>query len=79
MIVTVMKSQYEKQKPKIISYRKYNNFSNDLFRVMVIEKMQGWNMQDITLDILKQIFLDILDKLAPLKQKYINELIKLHL
>ena len=34
--------------------------------------MQGWNMQDITLDILKQIFLDILDKLAPLKHKYIR-------
>ena len=42
MIVTVMKSQYEKLKPKLISYRKYNNFSNDIFRVMVIEKMQGW-------------------------------------
>ena len=57
MILTVMKSQYEKLKPKLISYRKYNNFSNDIFRVMVIEKMQGWNMQDITLDILKQILM----------------------
>ena len=63
MIVSVMKSQYEKIKSKLISYRKCNNFSNDIFRVMVIEKIQEWNMQDITLDILKQIFLDILDKL----------------
>ena len=39
---------------------------------MAIEKMQGWNMQDITLHILKQIFLDILDKLATLKHKYIG-------
>ena len=53
MIVSVMKSQYEKLKPKLISYRKYNNFSNDIYRVMVIKKMQGWIMYDITLDILK--------------------------
>ena len=72
MKVAVIKSQYEKLKPKLISHRKYNNFSNDIFKVMVIEKIQEWNMQDKTLDILKQIFLDIPDKLAPLKHRYIR-------
>ena len=32
MTVTVMKSHYKKQKPKIICYRKYTNCSTDLFR-----------------------------------------------
>ena len=30
--VTVMTYLYKKQKPKIVCYRKYTNFSNDLFR-----------------------------------------------
>ena len=69
-----MKSQYEKLKPKLITYRKYNNLSKDIFRVMVIEKMQEWNMQDITLDILKQIFLDIGNQ-APFMNKTLNKLV----
>ena len=32
MLVTVLKVFYKKQKPKIIQYRKYGNFNNDLFR-----------------------------------------------
>ena len=32
MVVTVMKSSYRKSQPKIIQYRNYKNFSNDIFR-----------------------------------------------
>ena len=32
MVVTVLKVFYKKQKPKIIQYRNYDDFINDLFR-----------------------------------------------
>ena len=32
MVVTVMKTSYRKSQPKIIHYRNYKNFSNDIFR-----------------------------------------------
>ena len=32
MVVTVLKVFYKKQRPKIIQYRKYDNFNNNLFR-----------------------------------------------
>ena len=32
MVVTFMKTTFRKLKPKIINFRKYKNFSNDIFR-----------------------------------------------
>ena len=32
MVITILKLHYKKQKPKIIQYRKYKNFSNDSFK-----------------------------------------------
>ena len=32
MVVTVIKTSYQKSQPKIIPYRHYKNFSNDIFR-----------------------------------------------
>ena len=67
MTVTVMKSQYQKQKPKIISYRKYKNFSNELFREELLKKIED-NPEDMSLDNLQQTFINVLDKHAPMKQ-----------
>ena len=72
MTVTVMKSRYEKPKPKIISYRRYKNFSNDAFRENLIEQIDIQNFQHMTLDTLKQLFLNILEKFAPVKHKYVR-------
>ena len=69
MTVTVMKSRYENPKPKIISYRRYKNFSNDAFRENLIEQIDIQNFQHMTLDTLKQLFLNILEKFAPVKHK----------
>ena len=69
MTVTVMKSQYQKQKPKIISYRKYKNFSNELFREELLKKIED-NPEDMSLDKLQQTFIYVLDKHAPMKHKY---------
>ena len=66
MTVTVMRSNYQKQKPKIICYRNYKNFSNELFRKDITRKIEDEHTNDMRLDKLQQTFLDILDKHAQL-------------
>ena len=36
---TIMKIRYRKLKPKIINYRKYKTFSNDIFRDSLLEQL----------------------------------------
>ena len=72
MIVTVMKSHYKKQKPKIICYRKYTNYSTDLFREELLNNISKENFQNMTLNAFKTIFMVLLDKFARMKHKYIR-------
>ena len=67
-----MKLHYEKPKPKIIFYKRYKYFSNDAFRENLIEQIDNKNFQDMTLDTLKQLFSNILEKLAPVKRIYVR-------
>ena len=39
LIVTVLKTFFKKQSSKVISYRNYKNFSNDLFRTDLINEI----------------------------------------
>ena len=72
MTVTVMRSHYQKQKPKIICYINYKNFSNELFRKDITRKIEDEHTNNMRLDKLQQTFLDILDKHAPVKHKYLR-------
>ena len=69
MTVTVMKSHYKKIKPKIICYRKYTNFSTDLFREKLMRNINKQNFSNITLDSLKDIFINILQSWKKLMAK----------
>ena len=62
MTVTVMKSHYKKQNPKIIKYRRY----------IIREVIKTYNPEHMTLDTIKQEFIEILNKLAPIKHRYIR-------
>ena len=39
MIVSVMKTTFQKLKPRIVQYRDYTQFSNDNFRKKLLEKV----------------------------------------
>ena len=69
MSVTVMKIYYQKQSPKIINYRNYKGFSNQVFRDELIEHLSH---QEVTLDELQNRSLNILNKHAPLKKKFVR-------
>ena len=39
LTVTIMKTTFNKLKPRITNYRKYKNFSNDIFRDTFLEEL----------------------------------------
>ena len=69
--VTVLKSTFPKSSAKIITYRSYKNFSNDLFRDNLNSLLSKENMtHDFTsLASFTRIFIDTLNKHAPIKKK----------
>ena len=44
MTVTVMKTSYEKLKPRIINYKGYKNFCNETFQQILLEKLAAENI-----------------------------------
>ena len=58
--------------PKIIKYRNYKNFDEDKFRCLFKRRSNDFNTNDITVDIFKMTFLNVLNKFAPLKKKYLK-------
>ena len=72
MVITVMKVFYKKQKPKIIQYRSYKNFDNQVFQRELNSELLKIDLNNAELSEFTEIFLSILDKYAPKKQKFIR-------
>ena len=74
MTLTVMKIFYKKQKPTIITYRSYKNFSNEVFMAdfqNTISQVTSEN-NDLEFDIFKAILNQAIQKHAPIKQRYVR-------
>ena len=73
MTVTVLRSYFLKAEPKIVLYRDYKQFSNNEFR-SIINTNNGnlQNSNDTSLNSFMYVCKEALDKVAPLKQKYIR-------
>ena len=63
---------YKKQKPKIIQYRRYKNFDNQVFQRELNSELLKIDLNNAELSEFTEIFLSILDKHAPKKQKFIR-------
>ena len=75
LVVTVLKSTFPKSPPKIITYRSYKNFSNDLFRGDLHfskECKENINLDFTSLASFTKIFIDTLNKHAPIKKTYVR-------
>ena len=72
MIITVMKVFYKKQKPKIIQLGNYKNFDNQVFQRELNSELLKIDLNNAELSEFTEIFLSILDKHAPRKQKFIR-------
>ena len=71
MVITVMKSKFKKKDPKIINFRSYKNFGENLFREELKNALQDTG-KEIEYDDFKQIFMTILNLHAPMKKKFIR-------
>ena len=67
-----MRTGFKPLPPKIIKYRNYKNFDEDKFRILFKKRLNDFNTDDITVDIFKITFLNVLNKFAPLKKKYLR-------
>ena len=72
MTVTVMKTTYERLKPRIVNYRDYKNFCNDTFWQVLLEKLSTENINTNWSGFEKplQICIDTSNIFAPCKKKY---------
>ena len=74
MTVSVMKTTFQKLKPKIVQYRDYTKFSNDEFRKKLVENLSLQNIPTDRngLEKFLQICINTLDQFAPRKKKYVR-------
>ena len=72
LVVTVLKSTFPKSPHKIIKYRSYKNFSNDLFwdDLNSFLKKENVTLDFTSLASFTKISIDTLNKHTPIKKKY---------
>ena len=72
MTLTVMRKSFKKLKARVINYRSYKHFSNEVFRESLLGKLsqQTFVNNDYGLEKFCNITLKILDKYAPRKTKH---------
>ena len=72
LTTTVLKQYFPKLKPKIVSYRNYRNFRSDEFRVELNNEILKHDINNIEYQYLLNAFIEILNKHAPMKTKYLR-------
>ena len=73
MTLTVLRSYFLKEKPKIILYRDYKKCSNNEFRSIINEKNgNSQNSNDTSMSSFINVCKGALDKVAPLKQNILE-------
>ena len=73
MIVTVMKTSFQRVPPKIRHYRDYSNYSNIMFRVSLFNELSKLNIEAIDLHKFITVCIGTLNNHAPSKKKYIRD------
>ena len=66
MVVSVFKTSFKKQKPKIVTYRDYKRFDNEKFRESLITCFSTG--KNLSYDAFENLVLQTLDKMAPIKK-----------
>ena len=74
MTVTVMKTTFEKLKPRVYYFRNWNEFCNETFRTQLLTKLSLENFSNSSNVINKflEIYVNTLDIFAPCKKKYLQ-------
>ena len=70
--VTVMRASFPKQAPTIITYRDYKYFDSNSFRGELLQELNNWKYGTITYEDFEKVCINLLDRYAPLKEKYLR-------
>ena len=70
--VTILQTSFEPLLPKIIKYRIYKSFDEKKFRCLFKKHLNDINTDEITVDIFKMTFLNVINKFAPLQKEYLR-------
>ena len=70
MTVAIMKTTFRKGPPKIITYREFKNFSNELFISELLSILVHHDVNNISFENLDNIVMSLVNIHAPLKYKY---------
>ena len=72
LTITVLKQYFPKLKPEVVNYRDYQNFQNNEFRAELDNEMSKHDLGYMEYQHFLNIVIDILNKHAPMKQKYLR-------
>ena len=72
MIVTVMKTSFQRLPPKIRNYSDYSNYDNNMFRIPLFNELSKLNIEAIDLTKFITVCIDTLNNHTPSKEKYIR-------
>ena len=72
LVITIMKSTYQKQTPNIIQYRSYKKFVEKIFRNDLYSSMIELDVNTFTYQKFEETFMGILNQHAPLKKRYVR-------
>ena len=72
LVVSVLKSYFKKEDPKVIYYRDYKYFDNEMFSNELENELRKIGSLTLNYDIFKNVCMDAINKHAPLKRKYIR-------
>ena len=72
LTTTVLKPYFSKSKPEIVNYKDYRNFRNDEFTAELDNEILKHDINSIEYQHFLNIFIEILNKHAPMKIKYLR-------
>ena len=72
LVVTVLNEKHERMPPKVIQYRAYKKSDYAIFNNNLCKQTKNLNFSELDFATLRKIFIEILDKFAPLQKKYIR-------
>ena len=72
LVVSILKSHFKKEDPKIIICREYKYFDNEMFSNGLENELSKIGSLTLNYDIFKNACMDVINKHAPLKRKYIR-------
>ena len=72
LVVTVLNEKHERMPPKVMQYRNYKKFDYAIFNNNLRKQTKNLNFSELDFATIRKIFMEILDKFAPLKKNYIR-------